>query len=106
MPAKRRRCALVLGPQVPPGKRFIDMDKEHKEQVNLDEQGDESTASGAPRPSGNASQTSVTKPANSEKSAEPGQLPDPNTEMVGNPSSPGRRPESTPETQRDSQAKV
>ena len=89
-------------------KRFIAMDKDDKQHAKLDAQGDESTASGAARPSGNDSQKSVakTEPAPSEKSARPGQLPDPNTEMVGDPNSPGRRPESTPETQRDSQAKV
>ncbi len=46
------------------------------------------------------------KPAKSEKTSRPGQLPDPHTEMVGGPSSPGKRVESTPDRQRDSEAKV
>ncbi len=46
------------------------------------------------------------KPKDSGQPAKPGQLPDPNTEMVGTPTSPGRRPETAPTRQRDSQAKV
>ncbi len=84
------------------------MDINEKTHANQDDQGDESSGASVARPSGNHSQKGVTKPeaAKPEEAARPGQLPDPNTEMVGGPSSPGKRVESTPDRQRDSEAKV